>query len=84
MIAIFKQMPTLLMALKLVHDVGNIGDRSYESAPNYDAQASSERLGLPRIASDCLGLPRIASDCLWAQSRRPGEFGLPRNATECH
>ena len=37
-IAIFKQLPTLLMALKLVEDVGNIGDRGYESAPNYDAQ----------------------------------------------
>ena len=54
MIAIFKQMPTLLMALKLVHDVGNIGDRSYESAPNYDAQASSERHGVPLSASECL------------------------------
>ena len=54
MIAIFKQMPTLLMALKLVHDAGNIGDRSYESAPNYDAQASSERHGVPLSASECL------------------------------
>ena len=37
-IAIFKQLPTLLTALKLVEDVGAIGDRGYESAPNYDAQ----------------------------------------------
>ena len=37
-LAIFKQLPTLLTALKLVEDVGNIGDRGYESAPNYDAQ----------------------------------------------
>lgn len=37
-VAIFKQLPTLLTALKLVEDVGNIGDRGYESAPNYDAQ----------------------------------------------
>ena len=37
-IAIFKQLPSLLTALKLVKDVGNIGDRGYESAPNYDAQ----------------------------------------------
>ena len=37
-IAIFKQIPTLLMALKLVVDVGAAGDRGYESAPNYDAQ----------------------------------------------
>ncbi len=37
-IAIFKQLPTLLTALKLVQDIGGIGDRGYESAPNYDAQ----------------------------------------------
>jgi len=37
-IAIFKQLPSLLTALKLVDDVGNIGDCAYESAPNYDAQ----------------------------------------------
>ena len=37
-VAIFKQLPTLLTALKLVQDIGGIGDRGYESAPNYDAQ----------------------------------------------
>ena len=37
-LAIFKQLPTLLTALKLVEDIGGIGDRGYESAPNYDAQ----------------------------------------------
>ena len=37
-ISIFKQLPSLLTALKLVEDVGNIGDRGYESAPKYDSQ----------------------------------------------
>ena len=37
-LAIFKQLPTLLTALKLVVDVGGVGDRGYESAPNHDAQ----------------------------------------------
>ena len=72
MIAIFKQMPTLLMALKLVHDAGNIGDRSYESAPNYDAQASSERLGLPLIASECLWVPLSASSASKCPRMRRG------------
>ena len=37
-LAIFRQLPALLTALKLVDDPGNVGDQSYQSAPNYDAQ----------------------------------------------
>ena len=52
--AIFKQMPTMLTALKLVPDVGNVGDRGYESAPNYDAQVPLPRACRPWHVCACM------------------------------